>query len=177
MIKVFGDQIIWGISILLFITSILLVYSSAGYLSLTNHITHLIMGFGLIYILSRFNYKYFTNLSTILLILSILMLLWVAIAPASYRGDVFAGRWIKLGFFSFQPSELAKYSLILFVCRNLFVYKNILNSFKNFSLYITLPMIVVCGLIIQSNLSTVLLIVGILFFIVFISSKSSFGFT
>ena len=55
MLKIFGDRIIWGVAILLFICSILLVYSSGGYQSLTNHITHLVMGIGLIYILSRFN--------------------------------------------------------------------------------------------------------------------------
>ena len=67
MLKLFGDRIIWGVSILLCVTSILLVYSSGGYNSLTNHVTHLLMGLGLIFIFSRFNYKYFTNLSTILL--------------------------------------------------------------------------------------------------------------
>ena len=169
MLKIFGDRIIWGIAILLFICSILLVYSSGGYKSLTNHITHLVMGIGLIYILSRFNFRYFTNLSTILLGLSVCMLIWLMISPDSYRGDVMAGRWLKLGFFSFQPSELAKYSLILFLCRNLFVYKEKLNSFLPFFLYVLLPAILISLLIIQSNLSTVILIIAILFFIIFIS--------
>mgnify|MGYP001449420114 CR=1 FL=1 len=176
MLKLFGDRIIWGVSILLCITSVLLVYSSGGYISLTNHITHLIMGLGLMFIFSRFNYKYFTNLSAILLLLSILMLIWLIISPSSYRGDILAGRWIKLGFISFQPSELAKYSLILFICRNLFVYKEKLNHFSSFFLYILLPAIIVCALIIQSNLSTVILIVVILFFVVFISGYSMFSF-
>ena len=127
------------------------------------------MGIGLIYILSRFNFRYFTNLSTILLGLSVCMLIWLMISPDSYRGDVMAGRWLKLGFFSFQPSELAKYSLILFLCRNLFVYKEKLNSFLPFFLYVLLPAILISLLIIQSNLSTVILIIAILFFIIFIS--------
>ena len=97
------------------------------------------------------------------------MLLWLIISPGFYRGDVLASRWIKLGFISFQPSELAKYSLILFVCRNLFVYKDSIVSFKLFFLYIMLPTIITCSLIIQSNLSTVLLIFLLLFFLVFIS--------
>ena len=169
MLKLLGDRIIWGVSILLCVTSVLLVYSSGGYNSLTSHVTHLLMGLGLIFIFSRFNYKYFTNLSTILLIVSIIMLLWLIINPYSYRGDILAGRWIKLGFISFQPSELAKYSLLLFLCRNLFVLKEKINKFSIFFLYILLPTIIVCALIIQSNLSTVLLIISILFFIVFIS--------
>ena len=169
MINFFGDKLIWTVSIFLFLTSILLVYSSGGYQSLSTHITHLLMGIGLIFIFSRFNYKYFTNLSSILLLISIIMLLWLIINPTSYRGDVLASRWIKLGFISFQPSELAKYSLVLFICRNLYIYKASLSSFKFFFFYILFPLIITCSLIIQSNLSTVLLIIVILFFIVFIS--------
>ena len=172
MLKLFGDRIIWGVSVLLCIASILLVYSSGGYHSLITHTTHLLMGLGLIFIFSRFNYKYFTNLSSILLVISIIMLLWLIINPSSYRGDILASRWIKLGFISFQPSELAKYSLLLVLCRNLFIYKNKLNTFLHFFLYILLPTIIVCLLIIQSNLSTVILIISILFFIVFISGYS-----
>jgi len=169
MVKIFGDKIIWSVSILLFLTSVLLVYSSGGSESLTTHITHIMMGLGLIFIFSRFNYKYFTNLSFILVLISILLLLWLIINPSSYRGDILAGRWIKLGFLSFQPSELAKYSLVLFMCRNLCIYKASLMSFKPFFSYIILPSIIISLLIIQSNLSTVLLIIGLVFFIVFIS--------
>lgn len=176
MFKLFGDKIIWSVSILLFITSVLLVYSSGGYTSLATHLTHLLMGLGLIFIFSRFNYRYFTNLSSILLVISIILLLWLIINPSFYRGDILASRWIQLGFISFQPSELAKYSLILFVCRNLFVYKEDLNSFKWFFSYIILPTIIVCLLIIPSNLSTVILIICIVFFIVFVSGYPFFLF-
>ena len=169
MVKVFGDKIIWSVSILLFLVSILLVYSSGGSASLSTHVTHLIMGLGLIFIFSRFNYKYFTNLSFILLIISILLLLWLLLNPSSYRGDILAGRWIKLGLISFQPSELAKYSLVLYMCRNLYVHKESLLSFSSFFLYIILPVSIISLLIIQSNLSTVILILGLVFFIVFIS--------
>ena len=169
MPRVFGDKIIWSVSILLFLISVLLVYSSGGYESLATHITHLVMGLGLIFIFSRFNYRYFTNLSFILLIISVLLLLWILINPSSYRGDILAGRWLKLGLISFQPSELAKYSLVLFICRNLYIYKESLLSFKTFFSYIILPTIIISSLIIQSNLSTVILILGLVFFIVFIS--------
>ena len=169
MVKIFGDKIIWSVSILLFLISVLLVYSSGGYQSLPIHITHLFMGLGLIFIFSRFNYKYFTNLSFILVLISSILLLWIIFNPSSYRGDLLAGRWIKVGFLSFQPSELAKYSLVLFLCRNLVVYKESLMSFRLFFVYILLPTLIVSSLIIQSNLSTVLLIIIILFFIIFLS--------
>ena len=52
MFSLLGDKIIWSVSILLFVASILLVYSSGGSESLGPHITHLIMGLGLIFIFS-----------------------------------------------------------------------------------------------------------------------------
>ena len=175
MFKVFGDKIIWWISILLFLTSVLLVYSSGGSESIATHIPHLMMGLGLIFIFSRFNYKYFTNLSTILLFFSGLLLLYLVMSsvlnPVN-RGGILAARWIKLGFISFQPSELAKYSLILFLCRNLVLYKTSLGSFRSFFLYIILPSVIICLLIFPSNLSTVVLISCIILFLIFISGYS-----
>ena len=172
MLNLFGDRIIWGVAFIFCIISILLVYSSGGYHSLINHLTHLLMGLGVIFIVSRFNYKYFTNLSAILLLISVLMLIWLIVSPSFYRGDVLASRWIRIGFFSFQPSALAKYSLLLFLCRNLFIYREKLSYFSSFFVYILLPTITVCLLIIQSNLSTVLLILVMLFFIIFLSGYS-----
>ena len=175
MFKVFGDKIIWWISILLFLISVLLVYSSGGSESIATHIPHLIMGLGLIFIFSRFNYKYFTNLSTILLFFSGLLLLYLVMSsvlnPVN-RGGILAARWIKLGFISFQPSELAKYSLILFLCRNLVLYKTSLGSFRSFFIYIILPSVIICLLIFPSNLSTVVLISCIVLFLIFISGYS-----
>ena len=75
MIKIFGDQVIWWVSMLLFLISVLLVYSSGGYSSIVSHIPHVIMAIGIVFIFSRFNYKYFTNLSTICLARSIVMAL------------------------------------------------------------------------------------------------------
>ena len=171
MFNLFGDKIIWWVLILLFIASILLVYSSGGGATLITHITHIIMGLGLIFIFSRFNYRYFTNLSTILVAISSLMLFILIISP-SYTGSVFStikGRWISFGMFSFQPSELAKYSLVLFLCRNLVLYKELLNKFMYLFLYILLPTILICLLIVPFNLSTVILIYLIVVFLIFIS--------
>lgn len=171
MIKIFGDQVIWWVSMLLFLISVLLVYSSGGYSSIISHIPHIIMAVGIVFIFSRFNYKYFTNLSTILLFFSGFLLLYLLIVPSNSE-VLISSRWIKVGFFSFQPSELAKYSLILFLSRNLFLYKSIMLTFNSVFLYILLPTIIISLLIIPSNLSTVILIISIVFFLVFFSGFS-----
>lgn len=169
MIKLFGDKFIWTISIFLILISVLLVYSSGGNQIIFEHLTHCLLGLGLMFICSRFNYRYFTNLSSVLLFISFGLLLFL-ILPAVF-GDVNirTTRWIKISIFSFQPSELAKYSLILFLCRNIFLYQDKITQFKYFVLYIILPTLGVVMLILPSNLSTASLVLFIALFIVFIS--------
>ena len=169
MIKLFGDKFIWTISFFLILISILLVYSSGGNQIIFEHLTHCLLGLGLMFICSRFNYRYFTNLSSVLLFISFGLLLFL-ILPAIF-GDVNirTTRWVKISIFSFQPSELAKYSLILFLCRNIFLYQDKITQFKFFLLYIILPTLGIVMLILPSNLSTASLVLFIALFIVFIS--------
>ena len=175
MNKVFGDNIIWWISILLCVASILLVYTG-GSSYITNHTVHVLIGVGIMYIFSRFNYKYFTNLSTILLVFSIILLILLIIIPNNDIGIIStkSGRWIDLGFMNLQPSELAKYSLVLFLCRNFYIHRSILNSSESASIqclyiHILLPSFIVCVLILPFNFSTSALIGCIVLFLIFIS--------
>tara|TARA_B100000965_G_scaffold406388_1_gene445056 strand:- start:284 stop:1420 length:1137 start_codon:yes stop_codon:yes gene_type:complete len=169
MVQFLGDKFIWVIAMLLLLTSILLVYSSGGGSVIFEHTIHCLLGAGLMFICSRFNYRYFTNLSSILLFLSIGLLLFL-IFPAVF-GDtsIRSTRWIKVGIFSFQPSELAKYSLILFLCRNIFLHEEKIKSFKFFFIFIIAPALSVIFLILPSNLSTAILVLLITLFIIFIS--------
>lgn len=169
MIKLFGDKLIWTVSIFLFLASVLLVYSSGGKHIIFEHLTHCFLGLGLMFICSRFNYRYFTNLSSILVFTSFGLLLFLILPSIFGDVNIRSTRWIKISIFSFQPSELAKYSLILFLCRNIFLYKDIITKFKYFALYILLPIVGVVILILPSNLSTASLILFISLFIVFIS--------
>ncbi|MBI3989840.1 MAG: rod shape-determining protein RodA, partial [candidate division NC10 bacterium] len=69
-----------------------------------------------------------------------------------------AQRWIKLGFFTFQPSELAKISLVLFLARYFSDHKEEVKDSKTFltpALFILLPMILVLK---QPDLGTTVLL-------------------
>ena len=178
MVKVFGDKIIWWISLLLCIVSILLVYTG-GSSYITNHTVHVLIGVGVMYIFSRFNYKYFTNLSTILLIISVILLVFLIMVPDYDAGVIStkSGRWIDLGFMNLQPSELAKYSLMLFLCRNFYIHRDVLKSsesesIKSLYIYILLPAFIVCVLILPFNFSTVALISSTVLLLIFISGYS-----
>jgi cell division protein FtsW len=75
-----------------------------------------------------------------------------------------ASRWIRLAGFTFQPSELGKLALFVFLARNLVHYKEDLSSFKHSFLPIMGPVILICGLILPSNFSTSAIIFMISFF-------------
>ncbi|MBU2615330.1 MAG: FtsW/RodA/SpoVE family cell cycle protein, partial [Elusimicrobia bacterium] len=65
------------------------------------------------------NYRYLQKVSTAAIITSIILLIAVLIIGKSVKG---ARRWIHLGLIDFQPSEFAKFAVILFVAD--FIDKN-----------------------------------------------------
>lgn len=79
-----------------------------------------------------------------------------------FIGDEYNGskRWLSLGPFSFQPSELAKVAVILFLAR--IVTKEVKNIGKMTTLLKVMVLILpVVGLVGASNLSTAIIILGI----------------
>jgi len=167
-----GDKIIWRIVFALFALSFLLVFSySVSIQRLIMHTIHLLSGFVIIKIVSKIPYKYFTNFSFILFIVSIVLLFWALLTPSyvldDFNNPVDASRWINIFGFTFQPSELAKFSLILLLARNLSL-NNL--SFKNSIIPIFIPVLLIILLTIKSNFSTALIIFFISSILLFISN-------
>ncbi len=67
-------------------------------------------------IVSKINYEKLKKLTYVFAVLSVILLA-ILFIPGVGVENYGATRWISLGFFTFQPSELAKFSLILF-CAN-----------------------------------------------------------
>lgn len=73
----------------------------------------LLLGVILLLFLSRINLRYIKMTALAVLVLSLLVLLLVFTSlGSSIKG---ATRWINLGFFTFQPSELVKLAMIVFL--------------------------------------------------------------
>lgn len=107
------------------------------------------------------SHKFYQKISKPLMVISIVLLVLV-FAFAAEKG---AHRWIRLGTFSFQPSDLARIALILHLANLLARNNHIIKSFKEGFL----PMMVwmsMCLILIalEPNMSTVLV-----FFIISIS--------
>ncbi len=76
-------------------------------------------------------------------------------------------RWIRLGFLSFQPSELAKKILIIYLADALSSNRESLKNFKELLKILVVPILIFGLVAIQPNLSTAMIIfiitIGILF--------------
>lgn len=68
------------------------------------------IGFSVLFLTSLFDFRIFGKIAIPLYITSIVLLLILLIFASPVRGSV---RWIELGFFRFQPSEIAKVGTIL----------------------------------------------------------------
>lgn len=89
-----------------------------------------------------------------LLLVSIVLLILVAIPGI---GKMLNGsrRWLRLGFVSFQPSELAKYSLILYLARALSLkYRDVTRFFTGLVPLFIIPGLMFFLILLQPNLST-----------------------
>jgi cell division protein FtsW len=176
--KLQGDKVIWIIIFLLSIISLLVVYSSTGTLAykvkggITSYffIKQLVLLLGcyfIIYITHKIPYKYYSSWANIGLIVAIGMLLLAKIVGVNLNQ---ASRWITIpGIgFNFQPSELAKLALILFVSRILSKFQTDKECQKEAFWKIIAAIGVVCGIIFLDDFSTSALLGGICLMLMFI---------
>lgn len=100
-----------------------------------------------------------------IIIMTIILILTLFIAP-NIKG---AGRWINLGFFSFQPADVAKLVLIVHLAAMIEDKGESLKVYKEGFLYLMIWVLVISGLIlIQPNVSNAILLVFISFIMLYI---------
>lgn len=92
------------------------------------------------YIVSQMDHRLVKNLSFPLLIITVILLILVLIIGQEIKG---AKRWISIGPLSFQPSELAKYCVIIFMATSISARKKKIERF----VYDFCPYLLFCGII------------------------------
>ena len=112
------------ITILLVGFGVVMVYSASGISSgerlqdsfyfLKREIIWVMLGFSFLFLFSRFDYHRLGKISKPLLLFSLLLLILVVFTPLGVRING-AKRWLKIGPLTFQPSELAKLAIILYL--------------------------------------------------------------
>ncbi|MEC7646288.1 MAG: FtsW/RodA/SpoVE family cell cycle protein [Bacteroidota bacterium] len=150
-----GDKIIWIIVSALSLLSIMVVYSAAGWSDLISHIIKLMIGLIAMYVVHLIPFKYFSKLGQIGYFTSLLLLLMVLVIGVSING---ASRWINIAGLQFQPSDVAKLTVILFMARQISINRDQIDTMKEFIWYVFMPLLIVCVLILPNNFSTAALV-------------------
>jgi cell division protein FtsW len=102
-------------SVMIFSASSVIAFSREGdsYFYLKKQLLWVLAGLPFMGLLSKISYQKLRRFSHVGLVLSFLLLILVLI-PGIGRTAGGANRWIEIGSFTFQPSELAKLAVILF---------------------------------------------------------------
>lgn len=169
-----GDKVIWIIVFLLSLISIALIYSSSSSLAFKEHTTNfaflikqlkfVVMGLVALYLCYKIPLGWYRFLATPALVISVILLMLIPIIGKEVNG---AKRWIEFGGVTFQPTEMAKIAIVLYLARALEVCK--LDTFKEFLIRIIAPIGVTCVLIMLGSVSTALFVGLISFCVLFIA--------
>jgi cell division protein FtsW len=171
-----GDRIFWIILFLLSSISVLAVYSSTK--DLFNRAIFVFAGLFIVWLVHLIKYTRFYYLSPIIYFISIGLLIITLIAGSTINE---ATRWIKIPIINmtFQTSEIAKVSLIMFLAYLFSEYQDRLKeraTFIRITIYAAIP----CVIIFPDNFSTAAMlffVAMLLMFIVGIPVKYLLGLT
>jgi cell division protein FtsW len=168
--KTKGDIWIWLVVAFLSLVSLLAVYSSTGTLAykfqsgnteyyLFKHLSLMVVGIGLMWAAHLLDYRYYSRIAQILLVISLPLLLYTLLFGNEINQ---ASRWITIPFTgqTFQTSDLAKLALIMFLARELSRRQENIKDFKKSFLPIILAVGGVIGLIAPANFSTAIMLFG-----------------
>ena len=169
-----GDKVIWMVFFFLCMISIIEVFSASSNLTYKSnnyikpimmHSSTIIAGVVVAILTLNIPCRYFKLMTPFLLFFSVFTLLLVLVAGEDING---AQRVIAIFGLTFQPSEIAKGSLVLATAQILSAKQTEngadRSAFK-WILFLTIPM---AGLIMLENLSTAVLLCSVIFLMMFI---------
>lgn len=176
-----GDKLIIVAIILLSIIGLVFIYSSSNYSAFSTYndkfyfvkkqFLGILIGIVAMFFFCNFDYeklKKYLPIVTLVTFISLILVFIPVIGVENYG----AKRWINLGFFTLQPSELAKFNLILFTAT---YFSN--NPLRTKSFLGILPVLCVGGLtllliILEPNMSITICVALLLFSLLFLSGVS-----
>jgi cell division protein FtsW len=176
-----GDRTIWMIVAVLSLFSLLAVFSSSGWEAwrsrggnttgmLVGHMVKLAFGLFLVYLGHLVHYRRYQQFARPMLWVTVPLLIFTLFFGKNIND---ANRWISLAGISFQPSEMAKIALIIYVARALTIKQEYITSLRQAFFPIIIPVVLVCGLIAPSNLSTAMILFATCILLMFMGRVSA----
>lgn len=134
-------------------------YSGANYDSfyyLKRQAIYLLIGYPIMLLLSVLNYRVIERANVLALIVSVVLLIAVLLWGDNLNGGK---RWLNVAGISVQPSEIAKFGLMIFMSAYMSKHRHEMGSFRNGMLPMLIVIGLICGLIIlQPNMSMAIIV-------------------
>lgn len=155
---------------------LIMIYSSSSYVAnlnmgdpaffLKRQAAWAVIGMIGLFVISYINYHFYIKFTKVFYIVAFLLQAIVLLLPNSSHGSK---RWIQIGSMQFQPSEISKLFLILFLAYMITKHVKAVRGLRGIVvLWIyTLP---IFALIAIANMSTSIIIMGITFLMLFVAS-------
>lgn len=170
-----GDKyVVWVVLGLAFF-GIVAVYSAVSFLAQTGygttetllmkHVVRVALALGAMFAFSLIHYRWLAKMSQALVVVAIGLLLLVQVAGQVVGG---AERWLDLGLFGFQPSDVAKLALVVHVAALLAKKQKEIKTFWNGFLPVLCWILAVVVLIGLENLSTAALVLTAMLIVCFV---------
>lgn len=174
------DQLLLILIIILCVMGTVMLYSASSSISLNetggltdtlfirSHLKRLLLGILIMFLFIIIDYRKFKSIAPYLMIFSIILLLATKIMYL-VKGINFPARWLDLGLFTVQTSDIARFSLILYIAYYIDKKRESLKDFYNGFLP---PVLLMAGIlftiVIQPDFSTAAVIGLIGFSMLFI---------
>ena len=178
-----GDKVIWIVLVILSLVSLVEVYSSIGKFAydkeintiflFVKHLGIICVTYVAMILISRINYHYFARLSQLGYYISVAALIATFAIYMIFGSSKGAGRWLEIpGFGQFQPSEIAKFILIVYTARMIAKAKDTIkepNTFKK----LMFPIVLIPALIFPQNFSTASILFVSCFIMLFLGNVNT----
>ena len=174
----FFDYNLLFIVIFLLCFGLVMLYSSSSYTSANRYhdsmhylklqIRNILLGIAVMAVMTAVDYRWWKKLGVAAYVVSFLLCILVFV-PGIGTSSHGSSRWIGIGPIQFQPSEVAKIAVIIFMAM---IIDKIPKQFTRFSSIIKMFIILapLIGIVAYSNLSTAIIIIGISVCMMFVAS-------
>ncbi len=173
----YADRAIILTTLLLVATGVVMVYSTSyvvamnrfgdEYFFVKKHLMFAGLGFVVFAAASRVNYRVYRKLAYPALILAIVMLGLIYV-PGLGRAAGGARRWLALPGLTFQPSEFAKFAVIVFLAYSLEAKKDVIKDFTlGFMPHVVIPGVLIALIMAQPDFGTAVTLSMLVFLMCF----------
>ncbi len=175
----YSDRVIMLSTLLLIAMGLLMVYSTSNVFAISKHgdeffflkkqVFFFILGLGAFYVAMKVDYKIYRKAAYPLLILSMIMLTLIFVSGIGIKAGG-SRRWIDLGLMTFQPSEAAKVSVVIFLAYALSSKQERIKEFTaGFLPLMLIPGIIIGLILIEPDLGTAVTLSAIVMIMAFIA--------